>query len=101
MITGVSVGSLNAFGLALTQKGNFEEQANLLAELWSGLHQIDVFRSYWPFGILQGLFFGNSLFKYVIDDYLTDVVSRLNKTTLERSIMIGATNTSDGRLVIF
>lgn len=30
VITGVSVGSINSLGIALTSKGEFEEQANIL-----------------------------------------------------------------------
>lgn len=52
VITGVSVGSINSFGLALTEKGDFNTQANILGSLWSTLKQSDVFRGWWPFGIL-------------------------------------------------
>ena len=97
VITGVSVGSINSFGLALTEKGDFNTQANILGSLWSTLKQSDVFRGWWPFGILQGLIAGNSLFNYRIDKYLDELVNRLNYTELKRPILIGAANVGTGR----
>lgn len=37
VITGVSVGSINSLGIAMTEKGDLEEQANLLGVLWTKL----------------------------------------------------------------
>ena len=37
VVTGISEGALNTFGLALTARGNMTGQANILADLWSGL----------------------------------------------------------------
>lgn len=60
VITGVSVGSINAMAIALHAIGDEKTAVNWMYEMWGQLTSSDIYTS-WPLGMIQGLFFKEGL----------------------------------------
>ena len=94
VLTGISVGSLNAAGFSLYDIGNEQEASEYLLKTWRKLNgEQDVFQN-WKFGPLQGLFYESGLYDTTP---LKNLLSNLtNKKKLKRKIIIGATKLENG-----
>ena len=56
VITGVSVGSINAAALSLHEIGKEREAVDWMVKLWKTFGQSDIYKK-WPFGLAQGWLF--------------------------------------------
>uniref|UniRef100_A0A7S3KDD3 PNPLA domain-containing protein n=1 Tax=Euplotes crassus TaxID=5936 RepID=A0A7S3KDD3_EUPCR len=60
VVTGVSVGAINAISLALHKKGDEEKCINWMNELWLNMQSSDIY-SNWPYGYIEGLLYQEGL----------------------------------------
>lgn len=60
VVTGVSVGAINAISLALHRKGNETQCINWMEELWLNMRASDIYTN-WPYGYLEGLLYREGL----------------------------------------
>ena len=100
VISGISVGSINGIAISLFPKGQEKEATDLLINLWKGLRGYgDIFTSWSPNGVIQGLFSESGLFT-------TEPLSRIlanvmANRTIQRDFIIGATNVATGSYDVF
>jgi predicted acylesterase/phospholipase RssA len=98
-VSGVSVGSINAFFVALTEKGQEEAMVNELSDLWNNLHNSDVLtnRTHQILSALDG--------KGLYDDqpllnFLDGVYEKHNKT-IKRALSMGSVDLNSGTFMVF
>jgi hypothetical protein len=94
VITGISVGSLNAAGLSAFELGEEAEAIEFILSIWRQIRgDKDIYHNWW-LGPLYGLFFKTGL-------YDTELLHNLLKTllkdkTIKRNLIIGTTNIETG-----
>lgn len=99
IITGISVGALNAAGLGMTKKGQPRASINWLIRFW--LNNVDdgvIWRRHFPLGMIQGLFKdslfdSNPLQRLVKKEFDHDRISNCG-----RLISVGAVSLTTGEL---
>jgi NTE family protein len=93
IITGVSAGALNAFGLSLWPKGQETEMADFLYEVWMNITDSSVFTVNKP--LTYSVLFSKSVLN---NDPLRETVQHLYdmQGPLARNITIGTTNYDKG-----
>jgi predicted patatin/cPLA2 family phospholipase len=94
VVTGISVGSLNAAGLSIHDIGNEEEAVNFLLDHWRNIKgKSDIYQNWW-LGPLYGLLYKNSLYDTSpTKKLLAEIIST---STLKRQFVIGATDVESG-----
>jgi predicted acylesterase/phospholipase RssA len=98
VLTGISVGSINAMGLAQFEKGQEEAAVQFLVDGWRNTKQKDVFKS-WAGGLLEGLFYKSALFNSDPEiDYLNE---RIFTIPNKRRITVATTDFVTGQKVTF
>lgn len=98
VVSGVSIGSINAIGLSLFKKGDEDAATKWLIDLWHKM-SADVIYSNWPGWIIEGAFFRKGLYNNTrFMDFLAEHVHR---DTLYRKVVVGATNAQNGTFVRF
>jgi predicted patatin/cPLA2 family phospholipase len=95
IITGVSVGSLNALILSMYSSKNQTEAINHMKDLWLNLNNSQIYTHYWNPFKHQSLY-DNSPLNHTI---YTNIIKF--GTTIKRDIIIGATSINNGQLVLF
>lgn len=60
VVTGVSVGSINAMGISLHKIGEERAAAMWMDRLWSNLNASNIYEN-WPYGVIEGIFFREGL----------------------------------------
>lgn len=98
VVTGVSVGSINAAGLALHKIGDEKEAINWMYGLWHTLGVTDIYIN-WPLGIFQGLFFEEGLWNNQPErEFLKDVYDNFKEKTVYRKININTVDYNTGEI---
>ncbi len=94
VVTGISVGSINASTFLTFEKGQEAEAADFLITAWKNIKgNTDIYKN-WKYGIAQGIFFKNSLYDA---SPLKDLLLRtLKDRKISRKFVIGATQARDG-----
>jgi len=98
VLTGISVGAVNAISLAQFPKGEEKEAVQYLKDIWANTTRKDIYKS-WPGGIIEGLFFKPSLFnshpeRFYIEKYLKTFPDK-------RQVTVVATDMNTGKKVSF
>ena len=71
VVTGVSVGSINAMGIALHKIGEEKKAVEWMNTLWSNLNASNIYVS-WPYGMIEGIFYREGLWNNQPEfDYLS------------------------------
>jgi hypothetical protein len=95
VITGISVGSVNAGGMGQFAKGDEKNMIDFLLNVWLNVTASDIYQN-WPYGIIEGLLYKSSLYDASPE---SDFLSNNLKQTIKRRISIGATDISTGELI--
>lgn len=93
VITGVSVGSVNAMCFAMYEKGNETAAVQYLVDAWRGITKQQVYKN-WPLGYIQGLFYEPSL--YNNDPMQNFVRGKVNQAPNKRKISVTTTDINSG-----
>jgi len=97
VVSGISVGAVNAAWISQFPKGQEAAMTSQLVDLWLNLKTSDVYKQ-WPGGIIQGLLFEPSI-------YNTDPGQKFLKKHLtqkaQRFISLGATNVDNASYKVF
>ena len=90
VVTGISVGSMDAAALALFDVGNESNAADYLVQTWRDIQgKRDIYQN-WLFGPLQGLLFKSGL--YDTTPLRNKIKSVVKDNNLKRKFVCGATN---------
>ena len=99
VVSGISIGAMNAFQLSLFPVGEEETAADFLYHFWSGIRKKDLYQS-WPGGIREafthphsGIFDDNVFYEY-FNKYMLE-------KKLGRILAVGAVDVNSGRYVRF
>ncbi len=94
VVTGISVGSLNAAGISIFPIGSEAEATEYLLTKWRTIEgKNDIYKN-WFLGPLYGLFYKTGIYDTSpLKKLLTDII---NGKTLKRKIIIGTTNVETG-----
>eukprot|EP00742_Colponemidia_sp_Colp-10_P001322 GILJ01001424.1.p1 GENE.GILJ01001424.1~~GILJ01001424.1.p1 ORF type:complete len:344 (-),score=68.19 GILJ01001424.1:81-1112(-) len=93
VVTGISVGSINAAASALFAVGDEENMADYLIQTWSEIKKSDVYRD-WDGGLIEGVLIKPGL--YDTSPLRTFLKSRLNTGFKDRKLVVGATSLTTG-----
>jgi predicted acylesterase/phospholipase RssA len=94
VVTGISVGSINAAGISIFDIGKEQEAIDYLVNLWRNIKgKSDIYQD-WPYGPLFGLFYKTSLFDTSPAKQLLEKI--IQTSQLKRKFVIGATNANTG-----
>lgn len=97
VISGVSVGALNAAALAQFAIGDEGNMTNFLLDIWKNIQASDIYTD-WTGGIIDGLIFRPSLYDTTpLYNFLKDHFTR----PVQRKLSIGACNANNGSFVRF
>lgn len=98
VLTGVSVGSLNAAGIVGFEKGKEKEAADYVLKLWKDITKDDIFKS-WTGGIVNGILFQAGIFN---TDPLVDFIKKeIGNKVLKRRIVLGAADANTAKFEAF
>lgn len=98
VITGVSVGSINAMGIALHPMGKEKDAINWMVNLWGLLGPTSIYVN-WPFGIPQGLFFQEGIWNNNVElDFLNKTFHTIPNAKVSRRIHINTVDIDTGVL---
>lgn len=97
VISGVSVGALNAAALAQFAKGDEGNMTSFLLDIWTNIQSSDVFQD-WPGGIIDGIIFRPSIYD---TSPLTTFLEQHFTRDLQRKVSIGTCNANNGTFVRF
>lgn len=83
VVTGVSVGAINAIAMALHEKGNEKECVNWMNQLWLNMSSSDIYQN-WRFGLIEGIALREGLYDNSNEvKFLTDI---FNKSFPEKKV---------------
>jgi predicted patatin/cPLA2 family phospholipase len=99
IVTGISVGSINAATLITFEKGQELEAADYLVTAWKNIKGNKEIYVEWPYGIAQGIFFKQSI--YDASPLKDKLSSTLKDRKISRKFVIGATKARDGNYATF
>ena len=98
-VSGVSVGSINAFLVALYEKGQEEDMVNELAELYNGLNTTDIITNrkhkYISALMGEGLYDDTPLLNFVTKIY------KKHGSTVKRALSMGTVDLNSGNFIVF
>lgn len=98
MVSGISIGAINAVAMSLFKQGKEDEASKWLVEFWEKLNADSIY-SNWPGYIVEGAFWRSGLYnnsKFV--DFLHENVPM---RTIYRKVSVGATNAKNGAFTRF
>jgi NTE family protein len=101
LMCGVSVGALIATHLCQYPKGQEQEAARALAELFSGIENKDVWKHWFPFKFLHGLWQGGILNSKPLRKLIQKKLNLQHVKVSGRELRIGATSLNTGEYRIF
>jgi predicted patatin/cPLA2 family phospholipase len=94
VITGISVGSLNAAGLSVFEPGKEEEAIDFIIKTWKDIKgNRDIYDNWWM-GPLYGLFYKTGL--YDTEPLHKLLAKLLDGRSLKKNLIVGATNIETG-----
>lgn len=96
-VVGVSVGSINANGFAMTQAGNETTVIDVLEDIWFHIKTNEIYKNWKDGGIIHGLFFESGIVDSSPERELIAVPSSFYGNHVFRSISFGATNRNEGK----
>lgn len=97
VISGVSVGALNAAGLSMFAKGDEGNMTSFILDIWRNIKASDVYQD-WSGGIIDGILFRPSIYDTSpLNDFLHQKFTR----PIQRKITIGTCNANNGSFVRF
>ena len=99
IISGISVGGINAGALSLFEKGQEKEATQFMKDMWMNLTNTDVW-AYWDgYEIYQALFNKSSILdNSPLEKFVTNVFEQFNYT-LHRTFVLGAVDVETGATV--
>ncbi|CAI2373056.1 unnamed protein product [Moneuplotes crassus] len=98
VVSGVSVGAINAMGVSIFPSGEEKELTDWMIEFWEGMTRDKVFVN-WPYSVAEGLFWHKGLFNNsVFIDYVKEVAPRKE---IFKKVTLGATDLKTGKFVRF
>ena len=101
VVTGVSVGSINAMAFALHEIGTEKKCINWMEMMWRNLTANDIYDS-WMFGVTQGLFFEEGLLNNRNEiDFLANVFDEFKETGIRRKLEINTVDIDSGKVTRF
>jgi predicted patatin/cPLA2 family phospholipase len=96
VISGVSIGAINAVGFSLFKKGDEDAASQYMIDFWHNLTASKIY-SNWPGYIIEGAFWRTGLYNNTrFVDFLRDFV---HLDTVYRKVVVGATNAKTGTFV--
>lgn len=96
VITGVSVGSINAMAIALHQIGDEPTAINWMLDLWGKLTSSNIYNN-WPMGAAQGIFFEEGLWNNLGEtDYLNKTFEEFTDRKIYRKVNLNTVDFDDG-----
>ena len=95
IVSGISVGSINAFAISLFPKGQEKEALDYMVSLWEDIKgPSDIYENWNIFGVIYGIFFESGAYNNKpLRNYLEK--ASFNKT-IQRTLTIGATSVLNG-----
>jgi len=97
IITGISVGALNGAGMANYKKGDENEAADFILDLWRGLTRDEVLKAWNWGGIVRGIFFETSIWdSSPLENYL-----KVHIQAPKRDFIYGLMETGTGQYTTF
>lgn len=101
VITGVSVGSINAMAIALHEKGNEKAAIDWMINLWGQLQASNIYTN-WPLGIIQGLLYKEGIWNNLGEvEYLNRTLDSFPARKLYRKLEISTVDLDTGYRVRF
>lgn len=101
VVTGVSVGAINAAAIALHKKGDEQKCSNWLTQMWMDINADDIYAS-WPLGIAEGLTTKEGIYNNAVEgDFLTKAFSTFKDKKMFRKWVINTVDFDSGEVVNF
>lgn len=101
MVCGVSAGALNASVLCMHPVGHEQKAADALDSLWQNASESSVYRSWFPFGKIAGLWKSSVLDSSPLHKLARTVLDGKAIRSSGRAIRVGATSLTTGKYRIF
>jgi hypothetical protein len=100
VVTGISVGSLNALGLGLYAKGQESQFVDYMSNFWTHLDSDDIYKG-WLLGEAEGFFDASGLYNSEPSkDTISKILADFPKG-FQRNLIIGTTDLASGDFVVF
>lgn len=97
IMTGISVGALNVAALSMYKKGEEEAAFDFLYNIWMNVSKDKVYKSWFPFGILQGLFKSSLYNSEPLHDLVHSIVDVEKVATSGKRVAVGAVSLNSGK----
>ena len=98
VITGVSVGSINAMAIALHPIGQEKEAIDWMIGLWDKLTASDIYVD-WPLGVSQGIFFEEGLWNNNGErDFLNKTIANFTERKIYRKVNFNTVDFDTGEV---
>ena len=98
VVTGVSVGSINAIGIALHKVGEEKAAVEWIHKIWRNINASNIFTD-WPNGILEGLIYREGLWNnHPGYEYLKALYSEFDDPKVHRKININTWDFETGEI---
>jgi predicted acylesterase/phospholipase RssA len=98
VVTGISIGSINAVGISQFPVGQEQEAARYMTFVWRTLNSYKSVQRRWPGGILAGFFFHSGLVDTTPE---RETLNSVVKGPMQRKVMAGSTNANTGEYATF
>jgi predicted acylesterase/phospholipase RssA len=101
VLSGVSAGSLNAFGLSVFEIGDEKNAFQALSDTWATITNNNLMKDWKPLGILTGLFSKSGVFDtQPLTDFFTNYWN-VHGAQYKRRIAVGTTDVNTGTYTPF
>jgi predicted acylesterase/phospholipase RssA len=95
IVTGISVGAINGAGMANFEKGQENEAADFILELWRGLSKDEVYKNWHWGGVVRGILFKTGIYNdSPLIKYLTEHVE-----APKRKFLYGLVDAANGKYI--
>lgn len=101
ILCGVSVGALNAAYLAGYERNQTEVSGKNLVSVWKGIDQSKVYRRWFPFGRLQGIFKSSLYDSSPLQKWVRENLNSKAIQSTGRLLRVGAVSLTTGRYRVF
>lgn len=98
MVSGISIGAINAVAMSLFKIGQEDEASKWLVEFWKKLDADSIYAN-WPGYIIEGAFYRSGL--YNNSRFIDFLHENVPMRTIYRKVTVGATNAKNGKFVRF